>query len=198
MSERAILFGACDAFAQEVSETLRLSGHEIEAGIVLGRLQWSLHGCGVILREDEISDLLREVPAVVCAYSSRGRRDQVSRADGLGLRLLMNVVSPEVLLSPSAQLSHGVILASGANVGPSCLIEEHAAVDRGALISAHARVGPFTVIEPGAVVGRGADIDGDCHVGAGAVVAEGVQIGAGNIIPPGAVVSGNLSPLPPA
>lgn len=113
---------------------------------------------------------------VVCAIGDpQGKLKLCRNLEGRGTRFV-SLIHPTALVSASAEVGFGCIVATAVMVSPG------------------ARIGAFTVILGStfigvdAVIGEGTTISAFAYVGNGAIIGEGVFLGSHAMVLPGAIV----------
>ena len=99
---------------------------------------------------------------------------------------------PTAVISESAQMSEGCIVAAHTVVSTDVRIGRHVLINYGATIGHDSVIGDFSSILPGARVSGHVLIGHAGDVGAGSVILPGLQIGADSVIGAGAVVTRSL------
>jgi sugar O-acyltransferase (sialic acid O-acetyltransferase NeuD family) len=127
------------------------------------------------------------------------RRRVVALYEGLGYRL-RGVVSPNAVISRSAQIAPCAVIQSGVNVSADAIIGDHARLNTRCNVMHDAAIGPFATVAPNAVLLGRASVGAGAYIGANATVlpekriGEGAVVGAGSVVthdvPPGTVVAG--------
>ena len=105
-----------------------------------------------------------------------------------GAMLHAAVVDPTAVVSPSAQIGHGVFLSTHAVVHARAAIGMGAIVNTAAVVEHDSAVGDFAHVSPGAILCGAVRVGRSAQVGAGAVVIPNRVIGEGATIGAGAVV----------
>src|SRR5690606_31617014 len=100
----------------------------------------------------------------------------------------VNAVHPSAIVSPSATIGAGVLLAAGSIVQPSVTVEDHAIINTGAVVDHDAVIGACTHIAPGARLAGHVTVGEGTLVGIGSSVIPGITIGAHATIGAGSVV----------
>lgn len=98
------------------------------------------------------------------------------------------------LVSPLADVGHGVVLGAGAVVmgsarlSPRCCIGKHVLVSYLAAVGHDSTVGDGTSVMPGAMISGGVEVGTNVLIGTNATVLEGLRIGNDATVSAGAVV----------
>ena len=187
-SREVVLCGLNSSYAAEILETLDRLGLRVAAAILMGKSDWSMRGFDTILRQEEVSDLLLELPLVVSFIGPKRRREAFDWAATRGFTAFPRTLDPLAHVSPSAYVEKGV------SVGANSVVGAAAELDSFVMVNRHASIGHHSVLEEFVTVGPGVSIASHCHIGpgvmigTGAVVAPSVVIGANATIGAGAVV----------
>ena len=117
----------------------------------------------------------------------------------LALRLRMAdpaeaILHPLAGLSTNVNLSSGVVIFGGAQIGPLASISEGVMVGRGAVVGHDAVISDHVSVMPGAVVSGDCFIGARAMIGANATVLEGRVVGEGARLGAGAVLTRDLAP----
>ena len=105
----------------------------------------------------------------------------------------VNVIHPDAVVSPTAQLGSGVLIESGCLVTPSPIIgdnvvintgsqvnhdnviEDHVYIASGVILSGGVIIGENTLLDDGVIVTLGSKVGKNCIIGAGAVVTKDIS-----------------------
>lgn len=183
-----VICGAESSYAAELLEILARLGRTVAAGILLRTGSWSMRGLRTILRQDEVSDLLTELPLAIALVNPKSRRAAADWAQARGFAEFPQVIDTLAHLAPSAYVERGVSVGANSTIGAA------AELDRFVLVNRQASVGHHTVLEEFVTVGPGVSIASHCRIGqgvmigTGAVIAPSIVVGAGATIGAGAVV----------
>lgn len=101
---------------------------------------------------------------------------------------------PSALLSPSAMVGAGTLLAPRAVLNAFVQVGEGTIINTAAILEHENVIGDFAHIAPGAVLAGNVTVGAGAFVGAGAVVRQGITIGAGALVGAGAVVVRDVPP----
>lgn len=121
------------------------------------------------------------------------RRRLVERAAGSGH-------PPATLVSPLADVGHGVAIGPGsvvmgsARLSPRSRLGEHTLVSYLAAVGHDSIVGDGTSVMPGAMISGGVEVGAHVLVGTNATILEGLRIGDGATVGAGAVVVADVEP----
>jgi sugar O-acyltransferase (sialic acid O-acetyltransferase NeuD family) len=188
LSKEIVLCGLNSSYAAEVLETLTRLEQTVVAGILMDTGNWSLRGFNIILRKEEVSDLLTRLPVVFSLVNPERRSEAVDWAEARGFQDFPPVLDPLAHMAPSAYVEKGV------SVGANSIIGAAAELDKFVMVNRQASIGHHTVLEEFVTVGPGVSIASHCRVepgvmiGTGAVLAPSVVVGTRATIGAGAVV----------
>jgi UDP-perosamine 4-acetyltransferase len=101
---------------------------------------------------------------------------------------LINAVSPNAVVSPSATLGRGIAIMAGAIINASAEIGDGAIINTNAGVDHDCRIGNGAHIGPGSALAGNVEIGCECFLGAGTCVVPGVRIGSRAIVGAGSVV----------
>jgi UDP-perosamine 4-acetyltransferase len=101
---------------------------------------------------------------------------------------LVNAISPQAVVSPSARLGNGIAVMAGAVVNAETVIEDLAIINTGACIDHDCRIGKAVHIAPqcglagNVSVGAGSFLGIGCKVIPEISIGENVSVGAGGVV----------------
>ncbi len=122
----------------------------------------------------------------------RRRCTEQLRRDGV---LIVSVIDPAAVISPSAHVGAGAVVLAGAVINASARVEEGAIVNSSAVIEHDCVVGAYAHISPNATLAGEAVASPLSHIGAGATLLPAAVVGKGSIIGAGAVVRQAIPPF---
>lgn len=102
------------------------------------------------------------------------------------------IIHPSAIISPTATIALGVLIAPGAIINADAAISPHAIINTGAIIEHDCKVGINTHIAPGAKLAGGVTIANHTLIGIGAIILPGITIGSHCTIGAGAVVTQDI------
>lgn len=146
--------------------------------------------------DTEIGEIASRVGVSVCfvAVGHNATREglhRTVRAAGLGL---VNALSRFAMVSPSAALGDGVLVAAGAVVNAAAVVGDGVILNTRCSIDHEARIGSFAHVSVGVSTGGAVRVGERALVGLGASLLPGVQVGDDAVIGAGAVVVGDVAP----
>ena len=190
--EQGVVVIGAGGHAKVCIELLRAGGRKV-AGVV-GPDAAPVLGAPVLGGDDDLPHLHGEgLREAFVAVGDNARRVALGRAAQAAGFTLVNAVSPQAVVSPSATLGEGVAVMAGAVVNADARIGDFA------VINTRASVDHDSVVEEGAHLAPGATLAGGVRVGAGALVGvnaaviQAVSIGAGAFVGAGAAVVADVA-----
>jgi len=188
-----IVLGA-SGHAKVCIELLRAMGEEISFCVGIEESPDQCIGVPV-LKGDENLDRLRSegyYRAFIAIGSNHLRLRLALRVIGQGYQLV-NAISPQAFISPTAHLGYGVAIMAGAVINSEASIGDLAIINTGAIIDHDCRIGKAVHIAPQCGL-SGNVIIGDLSIlGIGCKVIPKIQIGDQAIIGAGGVVISNIN-----
>jgi len=100
----------------------------------------------------------------------------------------VSAIHPSAIVSPTATIGTGILLAAGSIVQPSVAVGDHAIINTGASVDHDSVIGACAHIAPGAHLAGNVMVGEGTLVGVGASVIPGITIGTNAIIGAGSVV----------
>jgi sugar O-acyltransferase (sialic acid O-acetyltransferase NeuD family) len=187
-----VLFGIESSFTADYVDTIARLGFAIAAGILISPPQWSLRGMPVVLHPQEITQLLLELPVLLCPTTPRRRFDMHSLARSLGFTRFASLIDPTSVVAPGIFAGRGLFINANATLAAEVELDDFVTVNRAASIGHHTVLENFATVGPGATIASHCRIGSRTMIGAGAVVAPSVSIGADATVAAGAVVFRNV------
>ena len=193
----ALLIWGAGQHGRVVAEYARAAGFPVlgfaDANPALRDCVVDAAGARVLLLEHELRACLkgaRQLPPgierIVPAIGDNATRFQQMLA--IGARLAPPIVHPAAVISPSASIANGSVVA------PLSLVNTNAHVGRGVIVNSGSIVGHDSELADAVHVGGGAVLNGGTRIGArtfigaAATLIPGLRVGADTIIGAGAVV----------
>lgn len=141
-------------------------------------------------------DLRPDDELLLAVGSSSARRSLAARFKG---RKFASLCATTAVVSPSAKIGEGALIADYAIINNSAQIGTHFQANTFAQVSHDALIGDYVTLSPRVSVNGWVDIGDDVFVGAGAIIRNGspgerLKIGKGATIAMGAVVTKDVSP----
>ena len=131
--------------------------------------------------------------AVVAIGDNRVRRAYAAEVSAAGLDLV-TVAHSAAVVSPSASVGRGVLVAAGAVVAAEATVGVGAVVNTSSVVEHECVIGDFAHVAPGAVLGGRVTVGAGALVGLGARVLPCLTVGDGATVGAGAVVIGDVLP----
>ncbi len=179
-----------------VEEILSLAGVPV-AGFLDPRSQLHgtmIHGHLVLGSEDLFHDEHPSFSALTIAVGRASVRMEIAAAAEKSAIPLFSAIHPASVLSPTARIGGGTVVAAGAVVGPHVRIGANVIINTNASVDHDCTLEDFVHIAPGATLCGAVTVERAAWVGAGATVVEGVTIGEGSMVGAGAVVVEDVPP----
>jgi sugar O-acyltransferase (sialic acid O-acetyltransferase NeuD family) len=130
--------------------------------------------------------------SVICAIGDPAGKLRLSRALRERGARFITLLHPAALVSPTAVIAAGCIIATEVLIGPGARIAPYVTILGSSAIGADAVVEEGVTISGFAAVGRGAVLGEGAFLGSHAVVLPGTRVGAGARIGARTVVSGQV------
>jgi UDP-perosamine 4-acetyltransferase len=121
------------------------------------------------------------------------RRKVAARVTSLGFELV-NAISPNAVVSPTARLGRGVAVMAGAVINADARVGDLAIVNTRAAVDHDCQIGEAAHVAPRAVLAGGVRVGPLAFVGAGATIVPGVSVGESTVIGAGATVISSIGP----
>jgi UDP-perosamine 4-acetyltransferase len=190
MNSEAVVIVGSGGHAKVVIELLRAEGKYrikgctalAESGFVLGDVP--------ILGTDSVlpAILANGAKKVFVAIGDNHLRLRLlSQVSEMGFELI-NAVSPNAVVSPSATLGRGIAIMAGAIINASAEIGDGVIINTNAGVDHDCRIGNGAHIGPGSALAGNVEIGCESFLGAGTCVVPGVRIGSRAILGAGSVV----------
>jgi UDP-perosamine 4-acetyltransferase len=125
--------------------------------------------------------------AFIAIGDNRLRVALLAHAQEIGFELI-NAVSPNAVISPSATLGKGIAIMAGAVINASAHVGDGAIINTNATVDHDCFLGNGTHICPGSTLAGKVKIGDEAFLGTGTCVVPGVRIGNRAIIGAGSVV----------
>ncbi|WP_299454225.1 acetyltransferase [uncultured Pigmentiphaga sp.] len=147
-----------------------------------------------VLRGDEHLARLRAQgydQAFVAVGVNATRRRLAAMVKNLGFRLV-NAISPQAVVSPSAHLGEGIAVMAGAVINADTVIGNLVIVNTGACIDHDCHIGDAAHIAPTCGLAGNVAVGAESFLGIGCKVIPGVSIGSEVVLGAGTVVIDNI------
>ncbi|WP_427138364.1 acetyltransferase [Psychrobacillus psychrodurans] len=106
--------------------------------------------------------------------------------------IFANVVHNAAIVSPTAQIGHGVQIMAGAIVQTNVTIGNNTIINTGTIIDHDGIIGSHTHLGPGTTLSGGVKIGENSLIGVGTAIIQGISIGDETLVGAGSVVVKNI------
>ncbi len=138
-------------------------------------------------KESEVIDQLKKFDYFACV-GHNGIREKIQTQLSQYLGDPVNAIHPSAVISASAKMGSGVMIAANTTINPLAEIGTGVVCNTSSSIDHECIIGDFSFIAPGAVLCGNVTVGRSSFVGANAVIRQGVTIGNNVIIGAGTVV----------
>jgi sugar O-acyltransferase (sialic acid O-acetyltransferase NeuD family) len=175
--------------AKVVAEILQARGDAIHGFLDDNPDVWGATRVGLPVL-GSLDSLAERDPAgiIIGVGSNQSRNELAERLERSFPGLLVNAVHPSAVVSPSAALGRGVVVAAGAVINADTVIGDHVIINTGATVDHDCVVESFAHVAPGANVAGGVRIGEGSLIGVGACVIPNTVIGEWSVVGAGAAV----------
>lgn len=135
----------------------------------------------------ELTDCQAGAPVTIAVGEPAVRFKLAQKVAAAGLKLT-SAIAPSAVISPSATIEEGVIVAPLCSVQARALIRRNAAVNTMAIVGHDVQVAEEAVISSMVNLGGGVKVGQRAYVGMGALIREKLNVGADSIVSMGSVV----------
>ena len=125
--------------------------------------------------------------AFVAVGDNRLRRKLCEYARAQGMQLV-NAISPQANVSPTARLGGNIAIMHGANIGPDTVVEDGVVINSNASVDHDGHLSPYCHIGPGATLAGCVHVGEESFVATGSSVIPGQRIGDRALVGAGSVV----------
>lgn len=150
----------------------------------------------VVMRVDSVEGkkfIDAEKPDLIVTDRDIERRKDLLRKAYPRKANFVNLVYPDIVISPYSGMGVGNLIGSGCVILANSRIGSHNSIQSGVFIDTDVTIGELCTIQAGVKIGRNVTIDDEVFIGAGAILFAGAKIGKGVFIAPGAVVFHSVS-----
>lgn len=147
-----------------------------------------------VLKGDENLERLRDAgySRIFVAIGSNALRQQLAAtAIELGFRLV-NAISPQAVISPTARLGTGIAVMAGATINAEATIADLAIINTGATVDHDCKIGHAAHIAPQCGLAGGVTVGALSFLGIGSKVIPEIKIGDHVTVGAGGVVISNI------
>jgi len=138
-------------------------------------------------KETDVIERLRQFDFFACV-GHNGIREKIHMHLSQFLGNPINAIHPSAVISGSARMGDGVMIAANATLNPMVEIGRGVICNTSSSIDHECIIGDFTHIAPGAVLCGNVTIGRSSFIGANSVIRQGVHIGNNVVIGAGTVV----------
>ncbi len=138
-------------------------------------------------KESEVINKLKKFDYFACV-GHNGIREKIHSQLSSMLGNPINAIHPRAIISSSAKIGDGVMIAANATVNPLVEIGRGVICNTSSSIDHECIIGDFSHIAPGAVLCGNVKVGRKSFIGAGAVIRQGIIIGENVMVGAGAVV----------
>ena len=190
MNSEAVVIIGSGGHAKVVIELVRAEGkYQIKGCTGLGGGGFVLGDVPILGTDSVLAALWANgaKKAFVAIGDNHLRLRLLAQLSEMGFKLI-NAVSPNAVVSPSATLGCGIAIMAGAIINASSKIGDGAIINTNAGVDHDCRIGCGAHIGPGSALAGNVEIGCESFLGAGTCVVPGVRIGHRAIIGAGSVV----------
>lgn len=185
--ESVVIVGVDSDFAPDVMDSIGRLGASIMATVLIGPAEWDLMGTSP-MQPEGISHELLSARFFVTKNNPGLRKARIIKAHELGFSILVTVVDPTAVISPTARLGAGVYVNAGAVIAAQAVLGNGVFVNRLAGVGHHSVLEDFVTVGPGVSIASKVKIGRGTMVGAGASIAPSVKIGSNTVVAAGTAV----------
>jgi UDP-perosamine 4-acetyltransferase len=194
MNSEAVVIIGSGGHAKVVIELVRAEGkYQIKGCTGLSESGFVLDDVPILGTDSVLPAILANgaKKAFVAIGDNHLRLRLLAQVSDMGFELI-NAVSPDAVVSPSATLGRGIAIMAGAIINASVQIGDGAIINTNAGVDHDCRIGSGAHIGPGSVLAGNVEIGCASFLGAGTCVVPGVRIGSRAMIGAGSVVVRDL------
>ena len=188
-SEPVVIIGS-GGHAKVVIELIRAEGrYQVKGCTGLGESGFVLGDVPILGTDSVLPAMLANgaKKAFVAIGDNHLRLRLLAQVLEMGFELI-NAVSPNAVVSPSATLGRGIAIMAGAIINASAEIGDGAIINTNAGVDHDCRIGRGAHIGPGSTLAGNVEIGCESFLGARTCVIPGVRIGSRAIVGAGSVV----------
>ena len=190
MNSEAVVIIGSGGHAKVVIELVRAEGkYQIKGCTGLGESGFVLGDVPILGTDSVLPAMLANgtKKAFVAIGDNHLRLRLLAQVSEMGFEVI-NAVSPNAVVSPSATLGRGIAIMAGAIINASAKIGDGAIINTNAGVDHDCRIGNGAHIGPGSALAGNVEIGCESFLGAGTCVVLGVRIGSRAIVGAGSVV----------
>lgn len=196
MNKPLVILGA-GGHAAVLIDTLKLQNAEI-LGLVSPELATHrrvLQGIPHYLQDDDVltfsPDDIRLVNGLGSLPGNTLRAKLFTQFIALGYQF-ENVIADSAIISPYAELGHGVQVMPGAIIQAGAVIGDNTIINSGSIIEHDCVIGAHNHIAPGVTLSGDVRTEEFVHIGTGASVIQGLQLARYAVVSAGVAVTKNI------
>lgn len=190
MNSKAVVILGSGGHAKVVIELVRAEGkYQIKGCTGLGESGFVLGDVPILGTDSVLPAMLANgaKKAFVAIGDNHLRLRLFVQVSEMGFELI-NAISPDAVVSPSATLGRGIAIMAGAIISASTQIGDGAIINTNAGVDHDCRIGSGAHIGPGSVLAGNVEIGRETFLGVGTCVVPGVRVGSRTIVGAGSVV----------
>jgi len=194
MNSKGVVIIGSGGHAKVVIELVRAEGkYQIKGCTGLGESGFVLGDVPILGTDSVLPAMLANgaKKAFVAIGDNHLRQRLFVQVSEMGFELI-NAISPDAVVSPSATLGRGIAIMAGAIINASTQIGDGAIINTNAGVDHDCRIGNGAHIGPGTVLAGNVEIGSEAFLGVGTCVVPGVRIGRRTIVGAGSVVVRDL------
>jgi len=175
--------------AKVVIELLRASGQKVAYCVGGDNSPDTCLGVKVFIGDEHLYKLFKEgySRAFVAIGDNAIRMRMADTVCRIGY-MLVNAISPDAVISPSARFGKGIAVMAGAVVNAECRIEDFSVINTGATIDHDCYIGRSAHIAPNSALAGNVYVGAGTFVGLGSKIIPGIKLGSNAVIGAGSVV----------
>ena len=190
MSSKEVVIIGSGGHAKVVIELVRAEGkYQIKGCTGLGERGFVLGDIPILGSDSVLPAMLANGArkAFVAIGDNHLRLRLLAQVSEMGFQLI-NAISPDAVVSPSAVLGRGIAIMAGAIINASTQIGDGAIINTNAGVDHDCQIGSGAHIGPGSVLAGNVEIGSEAFLGVGTCVVPGVRVGSCTIVGAGSVV----------
>jgi UDP-perosamine 4-acetyltransferase len=190
MNAEAVVLIGSGGHAKVVIELVRAEGkYQIKGCTGLGESGFVLGDIPILGTDSVLPAMLASgtKKAFVAIGDNHLRLRLLAQVSEMGFEVI-NAVSPDGVVSPSATLGRGIAIMAGVIINASAQIGDGVIINTNAGVDHDCRIGNGAHIGPGSALAGNVEIGCESFLGAGTCVVPGVRIGSRAIVGAGSVV----------
>ena len=119
------------------------------------------------------------------------RPELITQINEAGLPLA-NIIHPSAIISPSAKIGSGILMAPGIIIGPGAEIGDHVILNTAVTLDHDSQIEDNVIIGPAVHLAGGVKVGSGSYVGIGVCSVGGVSIGSNSLIGAGSVITKDI------